>query len=605
MVLVPDRRSLRRLRHDLALVLSGLALTLLAALVLLPLAVLSSALAVLWIGVLLLPLSLTLASGFARWDRDRLRRWGLEVNVPRYRPRGHGVTGMLRLVTDARRWLDLAFEALIALPVRLVTAAVTLLWAAVAVGGLTYWLWGRFLPPQDAPRLPGQWALVLVIGLVMALSLPAMVHALARLDAIVSAPLLGGAVPGGRRDRVRPGGDPVAAGMGLAENAWVRMTVAFLAFVLVVVAWPVTASLYAVPPAVAMVTSIAIAAAALLAVRWPWAGLALSVLAAAGSILATSPAAAGPPWPWPVTALLAHCLTLTVLAVLHRWYWAVSAWSGGALLTGIALLVVEPRTLSEETLRDVTTNGVVLVAISGGTVLLGLTVRQWLIASDQVEQAQTVSAEEVRRRYELEERSRIARELHDVVAHSMSVITVQAGTATFRLPGLDARAAAEFEEIAASSRQALGEMRSLLAVLRTDDSLDEMPMPELADIEELVAASRASGAAITVEIAPVEVPPTVGLTAYRVVQEALANALRHARGAAIDVRLTAEDGTLLVEVSNAAPATAQEPLPGSGLGLAGTRERVAALGGTVDSGPTAEGGFLVSARIPHTDPLPQ
>src|SRR5699024_8235960 len=116
---------------------------------------------------------------------------------------------------------------------------------------------------------------------------------------------------------------------------------------------------------------------------------------------------------------------------------------------------------------------VVLVAISGGVVLLGLTVRQWILISGQVEQAQSHSAEEVRRRFELEERSRIARELHDVVAHSMSVITVQAGTATFRLPELDAQAAQEFEDIAGSSRKALGEMRSLLATLRTDDSLED------------------------------------------------------------------------------------------------------------------------------------
>lgn len=604
MLLIPDRRSLGRLRRDLALVLPGLLLTLLAVLVLWPLAAISAALAVVWVGVLLFPLTLALASLFAQADRARLRRWGLEITAPRYRARGHGAAGTLRLVTDPRRWLDLAFEALIALPVRMLTAGTALVWAGGAAAGLTFWSWGRLLPVGGA-AVPGQWALALVVGLALALSLPAMVHALALLDAVVSAPLLGGAAA-----RVRPGPGtrpvpPPSADGPLRDSAWTRMTVAFLAFVLVVVAWPVTAAVYAVDPALAMVVTIAHGVAPLLAVRWPWAGLSLSVVAALATMLATLPQQAVAPWPWPVTALLAHCLTLAVLAVLHRWFWAVSTWSAGAVLTLGALLVIDPAVLSGPALRAVMTNGVVLVAISGTVVLLGLTVRQWVLLSGRVEQAQTLSAEEMRRRYELEERGRIARELHDVVAHSMSVITVQAGTAKFRLPGLDARAEQEFEDIAASSRQALGEMRSLLSTLRTDDSLEQASLPGLADVEELVASSRASGASISARIDPAEVPPTVGLTAYRVVQEALSNALRHARGAAIDVRVSAADGALHVAVTNGAAGTAQEPIPGSGLGLAGSRERVTALGGIVEAGPTAEGGFAVVARIPIADPLPR
>ncbi|WP_193104319.1 histidine kinase [Brachybacterium sp. FME24] len=604
MFLVPDRHSLSRLGRDLALILPGLALTLLAIVVLLPLSAISAALAIAWVGVLLFPLTLALASVCAQLDRARLRRWGLEINPPQYRARGRGAAGLLRLISDSRRWLDLAFEAFIALPVRVLTVGVTLVWTILALAGLTFWFWGRFLPTGGA-TVPGQWALALVIGLALALSLPAMVHALALLDVVVSAPLLGGAVPGSRRTGRLTLTAPSAVDARLRESAWVRMTVAFISFVLVVVAWPVTASLYDVHPAPAMMVSIAAPVAAILAVRWPWAGLSLSVVAALAIMLVTAPAHLERPWPWPVTSLLAHCLTLTVLAVFHRWFWAVSAWSGGALLTLVCLLITEPTTRADDALRSVTTNGVVLVAISGGVVLMGLTVRQWLLISGQVEQAQTLSAEEVRRRYELEERSRIARELHDVVAHSMSVITVQAGTAKFRLQGLDAQAEQEFEDIAASSRQALGEMRSLLATLRTDDSLEEMPMPGLADIEELVASSRASGASISATISHAEVPPTAGLTAYRVVQEALSNALRHSRGASIEVRVTAADGALLVDVTNVAPDSAQDPIPGSGLGLSGTRERVTALGGTVEAGPTADGGFAVITRIPIADPLPR
>ena len=612
MFLVPDRRSLRGLGPDLALIFTGLGLTLLAVLMLVPLTAVSAALAIFWVGVLLLPLTLTLASGAARRDRSRLERWGLEVSAPQYRPTGAGPTGLLRRVTDPRRWLDLVFEGLIALPLRLLTAVLSVLWGTGALVGLTYWAWSGLLSP-DLREVPGQWALAAVTGLVLALSLPGIVHLLARLDAIVTASLLGGAAPGARLP-----GRPMPATAGtsaeapspprLRETAWSRMTIAYLAFVLVVVGWPVTTIVYEVHPAAAMVTSVAAGAAVVMGARWPWAGLSLSAVGALATLLVTAPGHGTSPWPWPVTALLAHCLTLVVLAIFHRWFWALSAWSAGAILTLLVLLVTDPAALPGGTLRAVTTNGVVLVAISGGVVLLGLTARQWILARGQAEQAQSVSAEEMRRRRELEERGRIARELHDVVAHSMSVITVQAGTAKFRLQHLDEETVSEFEDIAASSRQALGEMRSLLTILRTDESVEEVPMPGLAQIGDLVAASRSAGAEITAELEDFEVPPTVGLTAYRAVQEALSNALRHARGASISVRIARDGEVLGIRVRNGAPPpspTPQDPLPGSGLGLAGTRERVGALGGTVASGPTPEGGYSLHARIPLTSPLPR
>lgn len=604
MFLIPDRRSLRQLRHDLALVIPGLPLTVFAGLLLLPLLAISAVLSIVWVGVLLLPLTLTLASAWARLDRARLRRWGTEVTAPVYRRRGPGARGLLRLNSDSRRWLDLAFEGFIALPVRAVTAGVTLVWATGAVAGLTWWAWEPLLPMRT-PTLPGQWALTLILGLMLGFSFPAMTHALALLDVVVTAPLLGGAVPGSRLRGTIPPPRSAEADIRVRESAWTRMTVAFLAFVLVVVGWPVTATVYDVHPSPAMLVAVAAGAAAMLAVRWPWAGLSMSVLAAGGMMVVTLPAQAAAPWPWPVTSLIAHCLVLLVLAVLHRWYWTVSTWSAGAALTLIALLLTDPSAMQSGTLREVMTNGVVLLAISGGTVLLGITVRQWVLATGQVERAQTLSAEEVRRRFELEERSRIARELHDVVAHSMSVITVQAGTARFRLPGLDPGTEREFEDIAASSRQALGEMRSLLATLRTDEELEEVPMPGLEDLGELLRSTRASGASISAEISPVQVPPTVGLTAYRVVQEGLSNALRHARGAAIQVQVLQFKGALSVEIINERPAGPQESIPGSGLGLSGARDRVRAVGGTVEAGPRDDGGFAVIARIPIPDPLPR
>ena len=364
MFLVPDRRSLRRLGPDLALVLTGLPLTLLAVLVLVPLTAVSAVFAILWIGVLLLPLALTLASWFAGRDRGRLRRWGLEVSAPRYRPTGSGAAGLARRAADARRWLDLGFEGLIALPLRVLTASLTLAWALAALGGLTHWAWGRLLPPA-VWEVPGQWALALVTGLVLLLSFPSGVHLLARIDAAVTASALGGAAPGSRMPgldvapgRGAPG--PAASLPRLRESAWSRMTIAFLAFVLLVVGWPVITVVYEVHPAPAMLVTAAAGAAALLGARWPWAGLALSALAALATMLLTASGQAIAPWPWPVTALLAHCLSLAVLAIFHRWYWALSAWSAGATLTLAALLVTDPATMPDGTLRAVMTNGVVL-----------------------------------------------------------------------------------------------------------------------------------------------------------------------------------------------------------------------------------------------------
>lgn len=604
MFLIPDRHALRRLRHDLALLLPGLPLTLAAAASLLPMIALSAVLSILWVGVLLLPPTLLLASFWARRDRERLRRWGLDVAAPVHRPRGSGATGMLSLIPDARRWLDLAFEALIAVPVRLFTVGIALLWCLGAAGGLSWWAWSPLLP-DGWDALPGQWALAMIVGLLLALSLPAMVHALALLDLVITAPLLGGAVPGSTLRGVVPPPRSTEASARLRESPWTRMTIAFLAIVLAIVAWPVTVALYAVHPGPAMLVALAPAVAAVLAVRWPWAGLSLSVLATALMMLVTSPAQAAENWPWTVTALLAHCLTLLVLSVLHRWFWSVSTWSAGAVLTLLALLLTDLDRMPSGTLQEMLTNGVVVLAVSGGVLLLGMTVRQWVQATSVAERAQSVSADELRRRLELQERGRIARELHDVVAHSMSVITVQASTASFRLPGMDAATAQEFEDIAASSRQALGEMRSLLTILRTDEQAAEAPMPGLEDLEALLRTTRASGAEITAELSLPEVPPTVGLAAYRVVQEGLSNALRHAHGAAIRVRVAPTPGALEVEVTNEQAAPGQEPLPGSGLGLAGARERVLALGGALQAGPTADGGFAVLARFPHVDPLPR
>jgi signal transduction histidine kinase len=377
------------------------------------------------------------------------------------------------------------------------------------------------------------------------------------------------------------------------EVVWMWTVVSVAAVALVAVGWPVTASGYDTHPVAAMALTIVHCAAAIMAVRWAWAGLGASIPAALGLMIVTANAAPEWPWPWPVTVLLTHCLTVFVLALRHSWYWAASLWLAGAMMT-----VLAPALIVGDASASAGANGVVLVSLSGAIALVGVLVRLWILSVVRMEQAERLSAAEAGRRRELEERNRIARELHDVVAHSMSVITVQASTARYRQPGLDETIQQEFEEIAASSRRALSEMRGLLGILRGHDTAPTAPMPGLSDIAELVRSTRASGAEITYVGTEAVVPDAVGLTGFRVVQEALSNALRHAPGSAIAVTVTEDGHDLRVRITNTAPARSEEPTPGARLGLAGIRERAAALGGTVTSRPTPDGGFELSATLP-------
>lgn len=377
------------------------------------------------------------------------------------------------------------------------------------------------------------------------------------------------------------------------RNRLVWVLACFAALVLLAVAWPVLTVLYGVHAAVAMVLAVAHSAAAVLAIRWPWAGIVLSTLSSLAVMLATAAVAAELPWPWPVTGILAQCLLVLVLALRHQWYWVAVAWSAGALLTALGSV------LSPGWAAGGLANGVVLVSLTAGLAVLGVMERLWRQGTARAQQAEELSVEEAQRRRDLEERNRIARELHDVVAHSMSVINVQATTAKYRKPGIDDSVQQEFDDIAKSSRQALSEMRSLLAILRNDDVAPTAPAPTLTDIPDLVETARASGATI-IDSIEVDAPATVGLTAYRIVQEALSNALRHAPGSRIEVTtaLTGDRRTLTVEVVNSAPHGGAVPAPGSGLGLAGIRERASARGGTVQAGPTPAGGYRVAVALP-------
>src|SRR6266852_2263133 len=184
----------------------------------------------------------------------------------------------------------------------------------------------------------------------------------------------------------------------------------------------------------------------------------------------------------------------------------------------------------------------------------------------------------------------------------MSLIAVRAETAPYRLSGLPESARAEFGSLSEVAREALADMRRLLGVLRHDQPGGLAPQPQLSDLPALVDAARRAGVPVELSVpgAMGDVPSGVAVCAYRIVQESLSNASQHAPGAAVSVSVGHDGGVVLLRVANGpgGPAGPSQSEPGSGNGLTGMRERVALLGGSLSAGPSAGGGFVVSAVLP-------
>ncbi|MEH1169369.1 histidine kinase [Micromonospora sp. CPCC 205539] len=296
-------------------------------------------------------------------------------------------------------------------------------------------------------------------------------------------------------------------------------------------------------------------------------------------------------WPWtPPLALGSVAVVAVVVARVDR---PVLAWVV-TITTVPVLALVDPD------------NKAPVLLLLGALAILGDLVRHNRLSRRALAAQTELSEREQERRAVLEERTRIARELHDVVAHHMSLIAVQAETAPYRLTDVPASAAAEFAAIAGSARDALTDMRRLLGVLRSE-STDPLtaPQPDLPDLAAMVEAAQRAGLAVTLDAPPVDagrVPAPVGLAAYRIVQEGLANAARHAAGAAVRVTVRADPSTLSVRVENAQPAEAGSRSgteAGAGHGLTGMRERARALGGTFTAGEQPDGGYAVTAELPY------
>ncbi|MFF5844027.1 sensor histidine kinase [Streptomyces massasporeus] len=305
-------------------------------------------------------------------------------------------------------------------------------------------------------------------------------------------------------------------------------------------------------------------------------------------------------WPWAAGSFACHLTVLTVVAMRTRprtaaWMWA---------LTLVYALVADSGV--GPTYMYGSNSGPMLVI--SALVLLCVTV--WHTrrhAEQEVTAQQTVTAHERSRRTLLEERTTIARELHDVVAHHMSVVAIQAEAAPYRVENPPPELEKAFATIRENAVAALTELRRVLGVVRAEDyEVPDAPQPTLADLDGLLANVREAGLTVekTVTGAVRELPQGVELSAYRIVQEALSNTLRHAPGATARVEIGYVLGGLGLRVVNDPPPNPSlvKPSPGAGHGITGMRERVTMLTGEMTAGGTDDGGYEVTVFLPVAMP---
>jgi signal transduction histidine kinase len=331
----------------------------------------------------------------------------------------------------------------------------------------------------------------------------------------------------------------------------------------------------------------------LLAVRRPLVAWRIMVLGQLAGVLVSYRHA--PVWPWPIGGCLAMIVVLFQVAASYRRRTAV----GVGLLTALFMLLPAIPLGGTPPWLVLILCGVVSLVLVLGDAILGRHTAEARLA----EQAE-LRRQDLARQAVLEERSRIARELHDVVAHHMSMIAIQAEAAPLKIHDLPPAAQETLTAIRGAAREALAETRRVVGLLRNGDEMPERaPQPGLARLDELVEAGRQSGLTVEPVVIGMPRPLAVGvdLSAYRIVQEALSNAARYAPGARVRVTVRYGGQRLHVSVTDEGcdpPVTAQA---GGGHGLVGMRERVAMLGGTLSAGPHHDGGFAVVADLPYGD----
>ncbi|MDX3777612.1 sensor histidine kinase [Streptomyces europaeiscabiei] len=358
-------------------------------------------------------------------------------------------------------------------------------------------------------------------------------------------------------------------------------------------------------------------AAVALALWWPvpawWLSTTVMVVAAMGARVhqISNPTSDTPFWPWSGPGIFAHTMVLFLLALRLPTRVAVEVLALTALVTYVLQGLVGGQNYAP--------SGALALAMFTGVTILGGALRGRREARTQLVEQTSITAEERARRTVLEERSRIARELHDVVAHHMSVISIQAQVAPHLVENPSEELKENLHGIRQNALEALTELRRVLGVLRSENDPDadpddphriaaltegtapHAPQPTLDRLDALIDNTRAAGLAVVTEIHGEvnPLPPGVELSAYRIVQEALSNALRHAPGSTVRVELTHFPRGLQVRVINSRPARKAPPFPGAGHGLLGMRERAAMLGGTLMATETSHGGFAVVAFLPR------
>ncbi|MDF0371420.1 MULTISPECIES: histidine kinase [Streptomyces] len=295
-------------------------------------------------------------------------------------------------------------------------------------------------------------------------------------------------------------------------------------------------------------------------------------------------------WPWQPSAFACHLGVLIVVAARTRprtaaWMWLIT------LLVGSSLGNMGPGF----------SNTAPMAVTSAFALLLVAMVQVRREAQHEVTVQRTVTAVERDRRTLLEERTTIARELHDVVAHHMSVVAIQAEAAPYRVENPPPELQQAFVTIRENAVAALTELRRVLGVVRAEDyEAPDAPQPTLAEIDRLLDNVRETGLETekTVTGAVRVLPQGVELSAYRIVQEALSNTLRHAPGATAKVEIGYVLGGLGVRVVNGPARGLVKPSPGAGHGITGMRERVAMLNGEMTAGATEDGGYEVAVFLP-------
>lgn len=367
-----------------------------------------------------------------------------------------------------------------------------------------------------------------------------------------------------------------------------RLALPVSALALTGLGWADLVQHYALDAGSALMLSAARALPLLWSRARPSLALGVSLAAVVLTAVLTRPVSAAEPWPMAVTSLAA-VVALLVLAGSRLTRRACNALGlAVSALTAVLLAALPGRGGWSELVPVVIATALALVAAE--------VLRDRARTRARLAEQEQISETERTRRALLEERARIGRELHDVVAHHMSLIAVRAETAPYRLPECSPDVREEFRAVSGAARDALTDMRRLLGLLRGDEAAARVPQPELGQLAALV---RESGTEATLEVVGEldTVPATAGVSAYRIVQESLSNARRHARGAAVDVRLHRTEASLRITVRNG-PGADRPTAVGDGHGLMGMRERVAVLGGEFSAGAGPDGGFSVMADLP-------